>query len=206
MINTKVGLIGGGNMARAIGGGLLRGGMHATDLMIAEPLAEQCELLRKELYGTLVTEDNQRVAADAETLLFAVKPQILKLVCQDLAEVVQESRPLIMSIAAGPQTDDIDTWLGGDLSVVRVMPNQPALIDQGISALFANTRSSTADKEMAEKVENGRGDRGIRHRTVVFLFTDRCNDRSGRQSRDRRCDRQDPGCRDRTWRYVPRCG
>ena len=139
-------------MARASGVGLMRGGMHATDLMIAEPLAEQCELLRKELYGTLVTEDNQRVAADAETLLFAVKPQILKLVCQDLAEVVQKSRPLIMSIAAGPQTDDIDTWLGGDLSVVRVMPNQPALIDQGISALFANTRSSTADREMAEKI------------------------------------------------------
>jgi pyrroline-5-carboxylate reductase len=152
MINTKVGLIGGGNMARAIGGGLLRGGMHATDLMIAEPLAEQCELLRKELYGTLVTEDNQRVAADAETLLFAVKPQILKLVCQDLAKVVQKSRPLIMSIAAGPRTDDIEAWLGGDLSVVRVMPNQPALIDQGISALFANTRSGSADKEMAEKI------------------------------------------------------
>lgn len=152
MINTKVGLIGGGNMARAIGGGLLRGGMHATDLMIAEPLPEQCALLRKELYGALVTEDNHRVAAEAETLLFAVKPQILKLVCQDLAEVVQESRPLIMSIAAGPRTEDIDAWLGGDMSVVRVMPNQPALIDQGISALYANEKASPADRQMAEQI------------------------------------------------------
>lgn len=152
MINTKVGLIGGGNMARAIGGGLLRGGMHATDLMIAEPLPEQCALLRKELYGALVTEDNHRVAAEAETLLFAVKPQILKLVCQDLAEVVQESRPLIMSIAAGPRTEDIDAWLGGDMSVIRVMPNQPALIDQGISALYANEKASPADRQMAEQI------------------------------------------------------
>lgn len=152
MISNKVGLIGGGNMARAIAGGLLRGGMHATDVMIAEPRPEQCDLLRKELYGALVTEDNKRVAKSAEVLLFAVKPQILKPVCEGLVEQVQVSRPLIMSIAAGPKIDDIDAWLGGGLSVVRVMPNQPALIDQGISALFANERTSDAHKALAEKI------------------------------------------------------
>jgi pyrroline-5-carboxylate reductase len=152
LINTKVGLIGGGNMARAIGGGLLRGGMHATNLMIAEPLVEQCDLLRKELYGAMVTVDNQRVAAEAETLLFAVKPQILKPVCEDLSAAAQKSRPLIMSIAAGPQTADIDTWLGGGMRVVRVMPNQPALIDQGISALFANQATDADGRAMAERI------------------------------------------------------
>ncbi len=157
MIDTKVGLIGGGNMARAIGGGLLRGGMHATDLMIAEPDPEQCDLLRTELYGAMVSNNNKTVAAAADTLLFAVKPQILKTVCEDLAGVVQESRPLIMSIAAGPRIDDIDGWLGGDLSVVRVMPNQPALIDQGISALIANERTSAAGRDMAEKIMSAVG-------------------------------------------------
>ena len=152
MINTKVGLIGGGNMARAIGGGLLRGGMLATNLMIAEPVAEQCDLLRKELYGAMVTDDNQLVAAAAETLLFAVKPQILKPVCEDLSAAMQKSRPLIMSIAAGPQTADIDNWLGGGMSVVRVMPNQPALIDQGISALFANRKTDANGRAMAEQI------------------------------------------------------
>jgi pyrroline-5-carboxylate reductase len=152
VINTKVGLIGGGNMGRAIAGGLLRGGMHATNLMIAEPQPEQCDLLRKELYGIMVTEDNKTVAAAAETLLFAVKPQILKPVCQNLAAIVQQSRPLIMSIAAGPKIEDIDQWLGGGLSVVRVMPNQPALIDQGISALFANERTEQSGRDMAEKI------------------------------------------------------
>jgi pyrroline-5-carboxylate reductase len=152
VINTKVGLIGGGNMGRAIAGGLLRGGMHATNLMIAEPQPEQCDLLRKELYGIMVTEDNETVAAAAETLLFAVKPQILKPVCQNLAAIVQQSRPLIMSIAAGPKIEDIDQWLGGGLSVVRVMPNQPALIDQGISALFANERTEQSGRDMAEKI------------------------------------------------------
>lgn len=157
MIDTKVGLIGGGNMARAIGGGLLRGGMHATDLMIAEPDPEQCDILRTELYGAMVSNNNKTVAAAADTLLFAVKPQILKTVCEDLAGVVQESRPLIMSIAAGPRIDDIDGWLGGDLSVVRVMPNQPALIDQGISALIANERTSAAGRDMAEKIMSAVG-------------------------------------------------
>jgi pyrroline-5-carboxylate reductase len=157
MIETKVGLIGGGNMARAIGGGLLRGGMHATDLMISEPNPEQCDFLRKELYGALVTDNNKTVAAAAETLLFAVKPQILKAVCEDLTSVVQESKPLIMSIAAGPKIDDIDSWLGGGLSVVRVMPNQPALIDQGISALIANERTSAAGRDMAEKIMSAVG-------------------------------------------------
>ena len=152
MIGNKVGLIGGGNMARAIGGGLLRGGMHATDLMIAEPLPVQCENLRKELYGAMVTDDNNLVAASAEILLFAVKPQILKPVCENVAAEVQKKRPLIMSIAAGPKIDDIDDWLGGGLSVVRVMPNQPALIDQGISALFANKRTSDERKGQAEKI------------------------------------------------------
>ena len=157
MIDTKVGLVGGGNMARAIGGGLLRGGMHATDLMISEPNPEQCDFLRKELYGTLVTDNNKTVAVAAETLLFAVKPQILKAVCEDLASVVQESKPLIMSIAAGPKIDDIDSWLGGGLSVVRVMPNQPALIGQGISALIANERTSAAGRDMAEKIMSAVG-------------------------------------------------
>jgi len=152
MINTKVGLIGGGNMGRAIAGGLLRGGIHATDLMIAEPLPEQCDRLRRELYGALVTSDNRAVAGAVNTLLFSVKPQILKPVREGVAAVVQEKRPLIMSIAAGPTIGDIDQWLGGGLSVVRVMPNQPALIDQGISALFANDRASAEERDLAEKI------------------------------------------------------
>ncbi|HEX9853593.1 MAG TPA: pyrroline-5-carboxylate reductase [Woeseiaceae bacterium] len=158
MIKTRTGLIGGGNMARAIAGGLLRGGMHANNVMIAEPRPGQCELLRQELHGVLVTENNALVAADAETLLFAVKPQILRSVCENLRDIVQQRKPLIMSIAAGPRIDDIDTWLGGGLRVVRVMPNQPALIDQGISALFANSRTDGPGRLMAEKIMSAVGE------------------------------------------------
>ena len=157
MINRKVGLIGGGNMARAIAGGLLRGGMHATDILIAEPRPEQCEVLRQELYGTMVSDNNAMVASEAEILVFAVKPQILKDVCRDLAETVQRHKPLIISIAAGPRIADIDDWLGGDMRIVRVMPNQPALIDQGISALFANERTDDTGRNLAEKIMSAVG-------------------------------------------------
>ena len=75
MIRNKVGFIGGGNMARAIAGGLLRGGMHATDIYVAEPLESQRERLREELYGVQVSEDNAMIAAQCDVLLFAVKPQ-----------------------------------------------------------------------------------------------------------------------------------
>jgi pyrroline-5-carboxylate reductase len=158
MITTKTGIIGGGNMARAIAGGLLRGGMHATDLLVSTPRPEQCALLRKELHGALVTQDNHVVAVGAETLLFAVKPQILKTVCTGLVDVVQERRPLVISIAAGARIDDIDRWLGGNLQVVRVMPNQPALIDQGISAMIANERTKAAGRAMAEKIMSAVGE------------------------------------------------
>ena len=157
MISHKVGFIGGGNMARAIAGGLLRGGMHATDVLIAEPRAEQCASLREELYGALVSEDNTIVAREAEVLLFAVKPQILRSVCTDLKDIVQATRPLIMSIAAGPRIDDINSWLGGNVSVVRVMPTQPALIDRGISALFANPLTHATHRELAERIMSAVG-------------------------------------------------
>lgn len=157
MINSRVGFIGGGNMARAIAGGLLRGGMHATDIFLSEPREEQRDLLRGELYGVQVSEDNETVARKAEVLLFAVKPQILRSVCLELAGTVQAVKPLVISIAAGPRIDDIDGWLGGGLSVVRVMPNQPALIDQGVAALYANERTVADAKKLAEAIVSAVG-------------------------------------------------
>ncbi|MDX1480876.1 MAG: pyrroline-5-carboxylate reductase [Woeseiaceae bacterium] len=152
MINRQVGFIGGGNMARAIAGGLLRGGMHATRLCVSEPLDSQQERLRRELYGVQITSDNTVAARQSDVLLFAVKPQILESVCGEVADAVQTSKPLIVSIAAGARIGDIERWLGGNLSIVRVMPNQPALIDMGIAALFANERTGAEARSLAEAI------------------------------------------------------
>jgi len=157
MDRNKVGFIGGGNMARAIAGGLVRSGFGAGNILISEPVAEQREVLRDEFAGSVISNSNTEVATAAGNLLLAVKPQILGAVCRRLKPTVQEHKPVVISIAAGARVDDIDSWLGGGMEIVRVMPNQPALIDQGISALIANDRANEFGKILAEKVMSAVG-------------------------------------------------
>jgi pyrroline-5-carboxylate reductase len=152
MTRQTVGFIGGGNMARAIAGGLIRSGFGAGNILISTPRPEQQALLQREFPGAMITGDNCKVAGTAGNLLLAVKPQILRPVCVELKAAVQKQKPLVISIAAGPTVADIDSWLGGNLEIVRVMPNQPALVDQGISALYANTRTDDLGRILAEKV------------------------------------------------------
>ena len=138
----KVAYVGGGNMARALAGGMLAAGYEASHLWISEPAAEQRSRLVEELPGAVIVESNEEAVSSAECVLLAVKPQILADVCKPLAHIVQTSRPLVISIAAGVRARDIEYWLGGSLPVVRVMPNQPALLRLGISGLYANEQTS----------------------------------------------------------------
>jgi len=157
MTRKTIGFIGGGNMARAIAGGLIRSGFDAANILIAEPRAEQRELLQSQFPGSVVSSNNHDVAGSAGGLLLAVKPQILGTVCRDIEPVVRKRKPLVVSIAAGPTVADIDGWLGGGLEIVRVMPNQPALIDQGISAMFANERTDELGRILAERIMSAVG-------------------------------------------------
>jgi pyrroline-5-carboxylate reductase len=84
--------------------------------------------------------------------VLAVKPQILFDVCKPLAAAVQKTRPLIISVAAGVRSNDIDAWLGGGLSVVRVMPNQPALLRLGVSGMYANDKTSEVQRRAASNI------------------------------------------------------
>jgi len=152
MSDYSVGFIGGGNMGRALIGGLVSSGYPHGQLCIAEPDAERRRILSPGLPGVTITADNHDVARRADCLVLAVKPQIMQAVCTDLAPTVQERRPLIVSVAAGTHSRDIDAWLGGDLAVVRVMPNQPALLLEGASGLFANERVSDEQRERAIEI------------------------------------------------------
>ena len=152
MRDYEVGFIGGGNMTLAIAGGLVASGWDGADIAIAEPNAEQRQRLENALPGAFVSDDNATVAAHSDCLVLATKPQVLPAVCRDLANAAQESKPLIVSIAAGVRSDDIDTWLGGNLAVVRVMPNQPALLRKGVSGIFANERVNESQLERAAQV------------------------------------------------------
>lgn len=148
----KVAFVGGGNMARALAGGMLSAGYEPRHILISEPRAAQREALARELPGADIREDNLSIVSEAECVLFAVKPQILADVCKPLASIVQKTRPLIISIAAGVRSSDIEDWLGGDLAVVRVMPNQPALLRLGISGLYANERTNKLQLRAASNI------------------------------------------------------
>ncbi len=148
----KVAFIGGGNMARALAGGMLAAGYEARHILISEPVAAQRARLAAELPGTIVEADNEAVVLEAECLLLAVKPQILHAVCRPLAAAVQKTKPLVISIAAGVRSSDIDAWLGGGLAVVRAMPNQPAMLRLGISGMYANRRTSKQQLRAASNI------------------------------------------------------
>jgi len=148
----KVAYVGGGNMTRALAGGMLSAGYEPSHILISEPLAEHRDTLGEELPGVLIFEQNEDAVRDAECIVLAVKPQILCDVCKPLASIVQASRPLIISIAAGVRAGDIEHWFGGQLPVVRVMPNQPALLRLGISGLFANEHTSERQLRAATNI------------------------------------------------------
>jgi len=150
--DKQIGFIGGGNMTLALAGGLVASGFPAPNIAISEPSVEQRERLAEALPGVTVTATNAEVATQVDCLVLATKPQILAAVCRDLAIAVQSNKPMIISIAAGVRSSDIDGWMGGDLAVIRVMPNQPALLRLGVSALFANQRSTGQDRALATTI------------------------------------------------------
>ena len=153
---TKIAFIGGGNMARALIGGLLNSGTSSEQLLVAEPQAEAAASLRRD-FGVVVDSNNNEIVAQADCLVLAVKPQVLKQVAQQMATSVQAKKPLVVSIVAGIPMDSLDQWLDGGVSVVRTMPNMPALVGLGITALFANQRASEQQRQLAEQILSAAG-------------------------------------------------
>ena len=139
-------------MAQALVAGLISGGYLADNILIAEPDARRREYLSSTLAGVQINADNADVAARADCIVLAVKPQVMRAVCVDLAKSVKNSKPLIVSIAAGTNSRDIDEWMGGNNAVVRAMPNQPALLGMGVTGFFANEQTSSEQIEHAAKI------------------------------------------------------
>jgi len=149
MLKETLGFIGGGNMARSLIGGLVAQGLPATQVIVADPLAQQRTALKAQL-SVQVTEDNAVAARAAQVLILAVKPQSLRAVATQLAPAVLH-RPLVISVAAGIRATDLQRWLGG-LPVVRCMPNTPALHGCGVSGLFATPDVPPAGRTLAAQI------------------------------------------------------
>lgn len=152
----KIVIIGAGNMGSALLSGLIHSGFQAENIFITDPDSKKLNIL-KEKYHIHIESNNLIAAEKADVILFAVKPQQLTDVAKSLAPIVQKNRPLIISIAAGVSTQQISQWLSQKIAVVRCMPNTPALIGAGISALFANENVTKKQCEMAETILNAVG-------------------------------------------------
>ncbi len=154
MLNETLAFIGGGNMARSLIGGLITQGVTPGKVVVSDPMQTQREQLAAQ-YGVKVTDSNIDAARQAQVIVFAVKPQELRGVAQQLATYVSH-RPLIISIAAGIRASDLQHWLGG-VPVIRTMPNRPALNGCGITGMFAPQQVPTAQRELAARIMNAVG-------------------------------------------------
>jgi pyrroline-5-carboxylate reductase len=139
MSSNILAFIGGGNMARSLIGGLIARGTPASAIRVAEPVVELRDGLVRD-FGVRVFADNADAIADASTWILAVKPQVMRTVCEGFAAQARTLRPLVVSIAAGITAAQLERWLGGEVAVVRTMPNTPALLGAGVTGLFANAR------------------------------------------------------------------
>lgn len=146
--DTTIAFIGGGNMARSLIGGLIARDTSAADIHVAEPVDALREALARD-FGVAVHTAAVAAATDRQVWLLAVKPQVMREVCASLAELAQWQRPLVVSIAAGITTGQLKRWLGGEVAVVRAMPNTPALLGAGVTGLFATDEVDAAGRERA---------------------------------------------------------
>ncbi len=158
-MNNKptIAFIGGGNMARSLIGGLLATGFPASQLLIADPNPDTGTSYQTLNPDIIVSTCNADIAQNADVIVFAVKPQVLRDVVTELRSYICNSDKLIISIAAGIRESSITQWLEAEEAVVRCMPNTPALVQAGASALYANNHVSIGQREAAETIMRAAG-------------------------------------------------
>jgi len=152
-----IAFIGGGNMAASLIGGLLAAGWEPADIAVGEPDdGRRADLTAR--FGVRTTGDNAKAVAGADTVVLAVKPQLMEAVAGDLGPALAESRPLVISVAAGIRLERLRAWLGTAAPLVRVMPNTPALVGAGVSALYAGDDVDGPGRAEAERILRAAGE------------------------------------------------
>lgn len=143
-------------MASSLIGGLINNGYTPSHITVTDPDSEKLEQLKSQ-FSVNTHIDNAQAVLNAGVVVLAVKPQVLRDVCESIKAETLKNRPLIISIAAGIRSTDIDRWLGNHNAIVRCMPNTPALIQAGATGLYANSASSNDQKGLADQVLSSAG-------------------------------------------------
>ena len=151
MDHQRIGFIGGGNMASSLIGGLINNNYPSHKITVSDLSDEKLNELSSRF--TVNTEKNSAaLAKTVDILVLAVKPQHMQAVAEQIAGAVQESQPLVVSIAAGIREASLEGWLGGSVAIVRCMPNTPALVKTGATGLHANTHVDENQRNNTESL------------------------------------------------------
>lgn len=150
-----VSFIGGGNMARSLVAGLLKGGTEPDAIEVVEPVDSLRQALQQQ-YAVRVAASIDSASLQAASWVLAVKPQVMASVCAGLAPRLPAGQQVI-SIAAGITSATLQQWLGDAARVVRAMPNTPALLGAGMSGLYADSRSGHAERAQAAHILQAAG-------------------------------------------------
>lgn len=151
MQQRSIAFIGAGNMSGAIISGMVKAGYDPKHIIASNPSQGKLNALAQQ-HSILITNDNNEAVKHAQTIVLAVKPQIMERVCQDLANHCDLSGKLFISIAAGITQQRLRQMLGGEYALVRTMPNTPSALGKGMTGLFADDSVSLDDKVFAEQI------------------------------------------------------
>lgn len=153
----KIGFIGGGNMSHAVVGGLLNAGHRADRLHVSDPSDGQLERISSLNPAISTGHDNAATLARSDIAVIAIKPQLIDEVLRPLTDAPRPDGQLVISVAAGVRLQTLLDLLKPTRAIVRVMPNQPALVGAGMSVLTATSGASQADRAHAEYIATATG-------------------------------------------------
>ncbi|MFZ2403649.1 MAG: pyrroline-5-carboxylate reductase [Methylobacter sp.] len=151
MKTNKIGFIGGGNMASSLISGLIASGHAPEQIWVSDINPDTLTALKHDL-NVNTSANNDDIINAADVVVLAVKPQTLGAVAQSIAALVQQKQSLVVSIAAGINQNSLSRWLGADTAIVRCMPNTPALVLTGATALHANDKVTAEQCDLAENI------------------------------------------------------
>ncbi|WP_417441975.1 pyrroline-5-carboxylate reductase [Idiomarina sp.] len=154
----NIAFIGAGNMTQSIVGGMCKSGYPADKVWVSNPSNAKLEKMKSEL-GVNTSNDNLEVVNNADAIVLSVKPQLMAEVCAHLRENVHNlTDKLIITIAAGIRIPKYREYLGENIRIIRVMPNTPSLVGQGMSGLVTDDSVDEADKNFVTEAFNGVGE------------------------------------------------
>lgn len=145
-MDKQIGFIGCGNMGMAIIGGMINKNIVSSNKIICSDLNTTNLKHASEKYGLTTTTDNNEVAKNADILILSIKPDLYASIINEIKEVIKND-VIVVTIAAGKSIKSTEDAFDKKLKVVRVMPNTPALVGEGMSALCPNEMVTEKDLE-----------------------------------------------------------